>query len=82
MTPIIMTSRDLKIMGSLCGGKKCFKIFILFFFIDFLMGCLVIFLFIKSSGYFYLKNTETESKAKVADKDTYWGREHLRWASL
>ena len=35
MTPIIMTSRDLKIMGSLCGGKKFLKIFFILF-IDFL----------------------------------------------
>lgn len=30
----------------------------------------------------YLRNTDTERKAKVADKDTYCGREHLRCASF
>lgn len=30
----------------------------------------------------YLKNTDTVKKANVADKDTYWGKEHLRCASL
>lgn len=30
----------------------------------------------------HLKNTDTDNKANVADKDTYCGKEHFLWASL